>query len=60
MQQVGPLDSFFIQGPAAKGPAIPDWEASGRDANDEEEATLDGVGADDLLAAMEVCGGVWV
>ena len=55
--QVGPLDSFFIEAPAAKEPANPDDEANGRDVDDGEEAKLDAVSADDLLAAMEVCKG---
>ena len=59
--QVGPLDSFFIEGPAPKEHAISDLGnggSSGRGAGEEEEGEPDDVCVDDLLAGIEVCGGV--
>jgi hypothetical protein len=59
--QVGPLDSFFIEGPAPKEHAISDLGnggSSGRGAGEEEEGESDDVCVDDLLAAIEVCWGV--
>jgi len=56
--QVGPLDSFFIEGPAPKEHAISDLGnggSSGRGAGEEEEGESDDVCVDDLLAAIEVC-----